>query len=209
MMDLVDNEDYKRTVQLREQYFKEISDVSVPKAYPLYKDKAEQAKNLATSLASVASDYSGIDKEYEDIAALATDEKSQFQVNVDPAVSRYDKNAYTLQVTKPSGEIVTKSITENQFKFLTGKSAPVVFVDEIDSNISAFGTGSTNTTYSYMDKNAYSTAYLKGDDFPNTSKYRVAADFAKRGTAASNPCPEDARHSFEIKYAAAISPPPE
>jgi hypothetical protein len=178
MMDLVDNDDYNKTVALKEQYFKNIGSISVPKGYTLYKDKPEQAKNLASKLASVASDYAGIDEGYEDFAALATDEKSQFQVNVDPAVSRYDRNAYTLQGTKPTGEIITKSITEDQFKYLTGRSAPMVSVDEVDSNIDAFGTGSTNSTYSYMDKDAYSTAYLKTDDFPNTNRFRVSADFA-------------------------------
>jgi hypothetical protein len=178
MMDLVDNDDYNKTVVLKEQYFKNTSDVSAPKAYSLYKDKPEQAKNLASKLASVASDYAGIDKGYEDIAALATDEKSQFQVNVNPAVSRYDRNAYTLQATKPTGEIITKSITEDQFKYLTGRAAPMISVDDVNSNINAFGTGSTNSTYSYMDKDAYSTAYLKTDDFPNTNRFRVAADFA-------------------------------
>ena len=178
MMDLVDNDDYNKTVALKEQYFKNISDVSAPKAYTLYKDKPEQAKNLASKLASIASDYVGIDKGYEDIAALATDEKAQFQVNVDPAVSRYDRNAYTLQGTKPTGEVITKPITEDQFKYLTGRNAPMISVDEVNSNINAFGTGSTNSTYSYMDKNAYSTAYLKTDDFPNLSRFRVAADFA-------------------------------
>jgi len=178
MMDLVDNEDYKRTVELKEQYFKSVSDVSVPKGYVLYKDKPDQARNLSAKLASVASDYDGIDESYKEIAALATDEKSQFQVNVNPAVSRYDKNAYTLQVTKPTGDIVTKSITENQFKYLTGRNAPMVSVDDVNSNINAFGTGSTNSTYSYMDKDAYSTAYLKVDDFPNTNRFKVSADFA-------------------------------
>jgi hypothetical protein len=178
MLDLVDNEDYKRTAQLKEQYFKSISDVSVPKGYTLYKDKPEQAKNLASKLASVASDYAGIDEGYKDIAALATDEKSQFQVNVDPAVSRYDKNKYTLQVTKSTGELVSKPITQDQFKYLTGRNAPIVSVDDISSNINAFGTGSTNSTYSYMDKDAYSTAYLKSDDFPNTNRFKVSADFA-------------------------------
>ena len=54
----------------------------------------------------------------------------------------------------------------------------MISVDEVNSNINAFGTGSTNSTYSYMDKDAYSTAYLKTDDFPNTNRFRVAADFA-------------------------------
>lgn len=178
MMDLVNNEDFKRTVALKEQYFKGISDVSVPKAYSLYKDKPEQAKNLAAKLASVASDYNGIDDSYKEIAAFAADEKSQFQVNVDPAASRYDKNKYNLQVTKPDGDIITKPITQDHFKYLTGRNAPMVSVDDVSSNINAFGTGSTNSTYNYMDKDAYSTAYLKSDDFPNINKFRVAADFA-------------------------------
>jgi len=178
MINLVDNEDYKRTVALKEQYFKSISDVSVPKGYSLYKDKPEQAKNLASKLASVASDYQGIDDSYKEIAAFATDEKSQFQVNVDPAASRYDKNKYNLQLTKSNGDIITKPITQDHFKYLTGRNAPMVSVDDVNSNINAFGTGSTNSTYSYMDKDAYSTAYLKSDDFPNANKFRVAADFA-------------------------------
>lgn len=178
MMDLVDNDDYKKTVALKEQYFKSVSDVSVPKGYTLFKDKPEQARNLASKLASVAGDYAGIDESYKDIAALASDEKSQFQVNVDPAVSRYDKNKYTLQATKSTGDVVAKPITEDQFKYLTGRNAPMLSVDDINSNINAFGTGSTNSTYSYMDKDAYSTAYLKSDDFPNTNRFKVSADFA-------------------------------
>ena len=178
MMDLVDNEEYRKTIALREQYFKNTSSVSVPKAYILYKDKPEQAENLVTKLSSVASDYQGVDESYKEIAALAADEKSQFQVNVDPAVSRYDKNKYNLQVTKSDGTVVSKPITEDHFKYLTGRNAPLLSVDDIGSNIAAFGTGSTNSTYSYMDKNAYSTAYLKSNDFPNTNRFRVAADFA-------------------------------
>jgi hypothetical protein len=178
MYNLVSNEDFRKTTALKEQYFKGISDVSVPKGYTLFKDKPEQAKNLASKLASVASDYAGIDKEYENIAALATEEKAQFQVNVDPAVSRYDKNKYTLQVTKSTGELVSKPITQDQFKYLTGRNAPIVSVDDVSSSINAFGTGSTNSTYSYMDKDAHSTAYLKNDDFPNINRFRVSADFA-------------------------------
>jgi hypothetical protein len=178
LMNVMGQQNYAETAKLKEEYYKGISDVGTPKGIPLYKDKPEQARHLATSLSSIASDYAGIDKEYETIAKLANDEKSQFQINVTPSESRYGKNSYELQFTDAQGVVTLKPIKEKDFQLLTGKQAPSLFINEIESTINASPYGSTNLTYSYTDDDAYSTAFVK-DYQTNTKKYNVAADFVK------------------------------
>lgn len=178
LMNVMGQQNYAQTAKLKEEYYKGISDVGTPKGIPLYKDKPEQARHLATSLSSIASDYAGIDKEYETIAKLANDEKSQFQINVTPSESRYGKNSYELQFTDAQGVVTLKPIKEKDFQLLTGKQAPSLFINEIESTINASPYGSTNLTYSYTDDDAYSTAFVK-DYQTNTKKYNVAADFVK------------------------------
>lgn len=175
----VSSDNFKKTIALKEEYFKSIGAVPVPKQYPLLKSDEKKAKQLTSTLGGVISDFasSGISG-YEDIAQYVTDPKALYYVNIEPSTSAYGKNTYNLQLTKPDGTSVIKPITEQHFIDLTGKQPPRVNTDPIKASIGAFNTGSTNSTYSYTDKNAYLGAYVKPDDFVNTNKYRVAADFA-------------------------------
>jgi len=173
---VLQNDNYKKTMALKEDYYKGISDVGVPKGVVLYKDKAEQKEHLQSSLASVVSDYASIDDSYQEMAKYATDDKAQFQINIDPATSRYGNNSYSLQVTKPDGSMMTKPITEKHYQFLTGKAAPSLFIDEVSSSIKASQFGSTNLSYAYTNDNAYSTAFVK-DYQTRTSNYNVAIDY--------------------------------
>lgn len=173
---LVSDDNFKKTMILREEYFKNISQVGVPKGISLYKDKAETREHLKTAIANVASDYSDIDDSYQELVAAVSDDKSQFQINIDPASSRYGKNTYNLQVTKPDGSIILKPITESHFQFITGKQAPSLFIDDVMSNIKASPYKSTNLAHMYTDEDAYSTAFIK-DYQTRTKDYNVAIDF--------------------------------
>jgi hypothetical protein len=152
----------------------------MPKGVILYKDKPETQRHLATGLSSIASDYAGIDDSYKTIAAAASDEKSQFQINIEPAASRYGKNSYSIQVTDAKGGVTIKPIKEKDYNFLTGKEAPSLFINEINSSIEASNYGSTNLAHMYTDPNAYSTAFVK-DYETRTKNYNVAIDYVKGG----------------------------
>jgi hypothetical protein len=178
LMNIMGQQNYAESAKLKEQYYKGISEVGTPKGIPLYKDKPEQMKHLATSLSSIASDYKDIDSEYETIAKLANDEKAQFQINVTPATSRYGKNSYELQFTDAQGVVTLKPIKEKDYQLLTGKQAPSLFVNEIESTINASPYGSTNLANPYTADDAYSTAFIK-DYQTNTKQYNVAIDFVK------------------------------
>jgi len=178
LMNIMGQQNYTESAKLKEQYYKGISEVGTPKGIPLYKDKPEQMKHLATSLSSIASDYKDIDSEYETIAKLANDEKAQFQINVTPATSRYGKNSYELQFTDAQGVVTLKPIKEKDYQLLTGKQAPSLFVNEIESTINASPYGSTNLANPYTADDAYSTAFIK-DYQTNTKQYNVAIDFVK------------------------------
>ena len=175
----VSSNNFKKTMALKEEYFKSLSNVPVPKQYPILKGDDKKAKQLTSTLGGVVSDFAsaGIGG-YEDIAQYVTDPKALYYVNIEPSTSAYGNNTYNLQLTKPDGTSVIKPISEKHFVALTGKQPPRVNTDPIKASIGAFNTGSTNSTYSYTDKNAYLGAYVKPDDFINTNKYRVAADFA-------------------------------
>lgn len=180
-LNAIKDDNYTKTLLAREQYFKNISQVGVPKTVVLYKDKPEAKNHLVSTLASVAGEYAGIDDSYKKIVIGANDDKSQFQINIDPAGSIYGKNAYTLQMTEANGTVVTKPITSAQYSTLTRMEAPLFIPSEIESSINAFSsrTGSTNSTYSYTDpNNAFSTALVK-DNETNTNRYNVAIDYAK------------------------------
>lgn len=178
MLKAIQSDTFKKTQKLKEEYYKGISSIQVPQTQILYKGKPEQEKKLVSNIASIISDYKDIGG-YEEFGQYVSDPKSQFQVNINPAASAYGKNSYSLQLTKPDGTIVEKPIVEKHYEFLTNQKAPVVNENNIQSNINAFGTGSTNSGYHYTDKNAYTTAYFKPDEFSNTNKYQVAADFAQ------------------------------
>lgn len=178
MTKALESNEFKKTQKLKEDYYKSISSVQAPQTQILYKGKPEQEKKLASNIASIVSEYAGIGG-YEEFAQYATDPKANFQVNINPPASAYGKNSYSLQMTKPDGTIVEKPIVEKHYEFLTEQAAPVVRENNLQSNINAFGTGSTNSGHHYTDKDAYTTAYFKPDEFPNTKKYQVAADFAQ------------------------------
>ena len=175
---ILKDDNYTKTMALREQYYKKISEVGVPKGVILYKDKPETQRHLATGLASIASDYVGIDDSYKNIVAAASDEKSQFQINIEPAASRYGKNSYSIQVTDAKGDVTIKPIKEKDYNFLTGKEAPSLFINEINSSIEASNYGSTNLAHMYTDPDAYSTAFVK-DNETRTKSYNVAIDYVK------------------------------
>jgi hypothetical protein len=179
-INLLKNNDYKQSLKLREEYYKGISQVGVPKGVVLYKDKSETKEHLASALASIASDYSGIDSEYATIASLANEDKAQFQINITPAASRYGKNTYELQVTKPDGSIITKPIKEKDYTYLTGKQAPSLLVNDAISTINSSQFGSTNLGYYYTDPNAYSTAFVK-DYQTKTNNYNIGIDYVMSG----------------------------
>lgn len=178
MLKAIQSDTFKKTQKLKEEYYKGISSIQAPQTQILYKGKPEQEKKLVSNIASIISDYKDIGG-YEEFGQYASDPKSQFQVNINPASSAYGKNLYSLQLTKPDGTIVEKPIVEKHYEFLTNQKAPVVNENNIQSNINAFGTGSTNSGHYYTDKDAYTTAYFKPDEFSNTNKYQVAADFAQ------------------------------
>jgi hypothetical protein len=175
----VSSDNFKKTIELREQFHKTTGNVPVPLQYPILKGDSKKAEQTTSKLAGILSDFalSGIGG-YEGMAQYVTDPKAKWFVNVDPSTSAYGNNTYNLQLTKPDGTIETKPIIEQHFIELSGKQPPRVNTDPIKASINAFNTGSTNSTYSYTDKNAYLGAYVKPDDFINTNKYRVAADFA-------------------------------
>ena len=176
-IDLIKDDRYKKTTALREEYYKSLSSVASPGAVILYADKAEQREHLQSSLASVASDYQGIDSGYEDLTKAALDDKSKFQININPAASRYGNNSYELQVTKSDGSVITKPITEKHFTDITGKTPPSLFVDDVTFAIKNSPFGTTNLAHAYTDDDAYSTAFVK-DDQTRTKNYNVAMDFA-------------------------------
>lgn len=182
MLNALESDAFKKTNALKEQFYKKITDVQAPFSDILYRGKPEQEKQLASNISDVVSEYAtaGISG-YDEFNQYTSDPKAQFRTVTNPAVDKYGKNAYSLQLTKPDGGIVEKPITEAHYEFLTNKSAPSIFEDEVKSAINAFSTGSTNPSYHYTDKNAYTTAFLKPDDFPNTNKYKVATDFAPGG----------------------------
>ena len=175
----VSSDNFKKTIELREQFHKTTGNIAVPLQYPVLTGDDKKGKLTTSKLAGVLSDFAsaGIGG-YEGVAQYVTDPKAQWFVNVDPSTSAYGKNTYNIQLTKPDGTIEVKPITEQHFIELSGKQPPRVNTDPIKASINAFNTGSTNSTYSYTDKNAYLGAYVKPDDFINTNKYRVAADFA-------------------------------
>jgi hypothetical protein len=175
-VNFVKSDNFKKTMQLREEYYKGISEVGVPKGITLYKDKAEQKEHLQSALTNVASDYIDIDNSYQDLIKAVNEDGSQFQINIDPAVSRYGKNSYNLQVTKKDGSVIVKPIMESHYKFITGKEAPSLFINEVLSAINASNYGSTNLSHMYTDDDAYSTAFVK-DDQTRTKNYNVAMDF--------------------------------
>ena len=178
MLKAIQSDTFKKTQKLKEEYYKGISSVQAPQTQILYKGKPEEEKKLFSNIASIISDYKDIGG-YEEFGQYVSDPKSQFQVNINPAASAYSKNSYSLQLTKPDGTIVEKPIVEKHYEFLTNQKAPIVSENNLQSNINAFGTGSTNSAYHYTDNNAYTTAYFKPDEFTNTNKYQVAADFAQ------------------------------
>jgi hypothetical protein len=182
MQKAVTSDNFKKTMDLREEYFKNIGSVPVPKQYPIVKGNEKKAEQVNSKLAGILSDFAaaGIGG-YEDMAQYVTDPKAKWFVNVDPSTSAYGKNTYNLQLTKPDGTSEIKPITEQHFIELSNRQPPTVNTDPIKTAIGAFNTGSTNSTYAYTDKNAYLGAYAKPDDFINTNKYRVAADFAPGG----------------------------
>jgi hypothetical protein len=175
----VSSDNFRKTIELREQFHKTTGNIAVPLQYPVLTGNDKKEKITTSKLAGILSDFAsaGIGG-YEGIAQYVTDSKAQWFVNVDPSTSAYGKNTYNIQLTKPDGTIEAKPITEQHFIELSGKQPPRVNTDPIKASIGAFNTGSTNSTYSYTDKNAYLGAYVKPDDFINTNKYRVAADFA-------------------------------
>jgi hypothetical protein len=175
----VSSDNFKKTIELREQFHKTTGNIAVPLQYPVLTGDDKKGKLTTSKLAGILSDFAsaGIGG-YEGVAQYVTDPKAQWFVNVDPSTSAYGKNTYNIQLTKPDGTIEVKPITEQHFIELSGKQPPRVNTDPIKASINAFNTGSTNSTYSYTDKNAYLGAYVKPDDFINTNKYRVAADFA-------------------------------
>ena len=175
---LLKNNDYKKTLKLKEQYYKGISEVGVPKAVVLYKDKAEQKEHLKSSIASIVSDYAEIDPEYKELSKLAANDKSQFQINITPAASRYSKNKYDIQATDENGNLTIKEIKEKDFKFLTGENPPSLLVNEANQIINASPFNCTNLTYAYTDDRAHSTAFIK-DDQTRTENYNVAIDYVK------------------------------
>jgi hypothetical protein len=176
-LNIIKDDRFRKTMTLKEQYYKDISEVGVPKGITLYKDKAEQKEHLQSALTNVASDYIGIDNSYQDIIKAVNEDGSQFQINIDPAASRYGKNSYNLQVTKKDGSVIVKPIMESHYKFITGKEAPSLFINEVSSAIKASNYGSTNLSYMYTDDDAYTTAFVK-DDQTRTKNYNVAMDFA-------------------------------
>lgn len=176
VMNILKSDNFKKTVALREQYYKEMSGAAVPGAIVLYKDKPEQKEHLQSAISSVASDYAGIDAGYEDLVSAVNEDGSHFQINIDPAASRYGNNSYNLQVTKKDGSIVTKPITESQFQDITRKDAPSTFLDDVTATINASDFGSTNLVHAYTDDDAYSTAFVK-DNQTRTKNYNVAMDF--------------------------------
>jgi len=175
-INVIRDDRFRKTMTLKEQYYKGISEVGVPKGVTLYKDKAEQKEHLQSALTNVASDYIGIDNSYQDLIKAVNEDGSQFQINIDPAASRYGKNSYNLQVTKKDGSVIVKPIMESHYKFITGKEAPSLFINEVSSAINASNYGSTNLSHMYTDDDAYSTAFVK-DDQTRTKNYNVAMDF--------------------------------
>jgi hypothetical protein len=180
-IDVIKTDNYKTTLKAREQYYKNLSQVGAPKGVVLYKDKPETQRHLASALVSIADEYSDIDSDFTEIAALANDEKAQFQINIAPAASRYGKNTYDLQVTKPDGSIITKTIKEKDYNYLTGKSAPSLLVNDAVSAATYSQYGSTNLAYPYTDENAYSTAFVKDYETKTSDKYNVAIDYVMSG----------------------------
>ena len=177
-VNILKSDNFKKTMQLREKYYKEMSGVAVPGAIVLYKDKAEQKEHLQSAISSVASDYAGIDAGYEDLVSAVNQEGSHFQINIDPAASRYGNNSYSLQVTKKDGSIVTKPITESHFQDITRMNAPSMFIDDLTATINASDYGSTNLAHAYTDDDAYTTAFVK-DSQTRTKNYNVAMDFVR------------------------------
>lgn len=175
-VNILKSDAFKKTMQLREQYYKEMSGAAVPGAIILYKDKPEQKEHLQSAISSVASDYAGIDAGYEDLVSAVNQDGSHFQINIDPAASRYGNNSYSLQVTKKDGSIVTKPITESHFQDITRMNAPSMFIDDLTATINASDYGSTNLAHAYTDDDAYTTAFVK-DGQTRTKNYNVAMDF--------------------------------
>jgi len=176
VISILKSDEFRKTMTLREQYYKEMSGAAVPGAVVLYKDKTEQKEHLQSAISSVASDYAGIDKEYEDLVSAVNEDGSNFQINIDPAASRYGNNSYSLQVTKKDGSIISKPITESQFQDITRRDAPSTFLDDVTATINASDYGSTNLVHFYTDDDAYSTAFVK-DGQTRTKNYNVAMDF--------------------------------
>lgn len=175
-INVLKNDNFSKTMALREQYYKGMSEVATPGKVILYGDKAEEREHLQSALASITSDYRGIDASYEDLTKAALDDKSKFQINIDPATSRYGNNTYELQVTKSDGTIIAKPITEDHFQSLTGKPGPSIFVDDIKVAITNSPYGSTNLGHMYTDPDAYSTAFVKGNQ-TRAKNYNVAMDY--------------------------------
>jgi hypothetical protein len=83
-------------------------------------------------------------------------------------------------VTKPDGSIITKTIKEKDYNYLTGKSAPSMLVNDAVSAATYSQYGSTNLGHYYTDDDAYSTAFIK-DYQTKTNKYNVAMDYVMAG----------------------------
>jgi hypothetical protein len=180
-IDVIKSSNYVATTKAREQYYKNLSQVGAPKGVVLYKDKPETQRHLASALVSIADEYSDIDSDFTEIAALANDEKAQFQINITPAASRYGKNTYELQVTNAEGDITIKTIKEKDYNYLTGKSAPSLLVNDAVSAATYSQYGSTNLGHYYTDDNAYSTAFVKDYETKTSDKYNVAIDYVMSG----------------------------
>ena len=180
MLKAIQSDTFKKTQKLKEEYYKGIGYIQAPQTQILHKGKPEQEKKLVSNIASIISDYKDIGG-YDEFGKYVSDPKSEFQVNINPAASAYGKNSYSLQMKKPDGTIVEKPIVEKHYEFLTNQKPPQVIENNIQSNINAFNTGSTNSGHHYLDKDAYTTAYFKPSEFTNTNKYKVAVDFAEGG----------------------------
>ena len=182
-MSVIGDANYSKSRDLKEQYFKSISNIAAPKNIILYKNDEKQEKALSAKLSSVASDYIGVDDDFANIAALSNQKESHFQIQVIPATDAYGKNTYMLQAFDKDNAMTSKAITEDQFKLLTGrKDAPTIFVNGVENAYNTFGstTGSTNSQYSYTDAdNASRTAYIKAKDLQYVKQHNVAIDYAK------------------------------
>lgn len=180
----INSDVWKKTNKLTEDYFRNSGQVNIPKIVPLSTSTAEDRHSSVEKITSVLTDFGG---NYLDLISKVAEPESQFQVNINPPQSKNGQSTYSLQVSDKKGNVETRDINEDQYKYITGNSPLTIAENTIDNSIKVSPFKSTNLSYNYTDPDAHKGAMLKHSDFKNVKNYNIAMDFVKSSSGGYYP----------------------